>query len=329
MSALSNLRSVRLAITDGRRELEDAIRAGLAHPSQKLLPSQLLYDDLGSALFEVIGLLPEYGLTRADERILKTHSGEILRRVGAPLRIAELGSGGGRKTRWILEAAASRPAVAYHPIDVSAAALERCAHSLSDLGGVRVEPIESDYIPGLRHAVAHRRARERMLVLFLGSTIGNFDRAPAANFLREIRILLEPGDGLLLGTDLVKPVPDLLAAYDDALGVTAAFDLNLLVHVNREFGADFDPRRFAHQARWNEAERRIEMHLVARAAHAVSIPALGVEVELRSGESLWTESSHKFEPEEALRLAERAGFRRSGQWLDSEWAFAESLFIAS
>ncbi len=171
--------------------------------------------------------------------------------------------------------------------------------------------------------------RETLLVLFLGSTIGNFERDDIPGFLTAIRAALAPGDLLLVGTDLIKAVPDLLAAYDDPIGVTAAFDLNVLARLNREMGADFDVAAFRHQARWNAAARRIEMHLVSEQPQMVNVGALGLEVALTEGESIWTESSHKFEAEEALQLGERAGFQRRGQWLDQEWPFAESLFIAT
>ncbi|HTM58120.1 MAG TPA: L-histidine N(alpha)-methyltransferase [Candidatus Udaeobacter sp.] len=345
---------------DGRLDLEQRVRSGLTRSGQKTLPSQLLYDALGSALFEVIGFLPEYGLTRADERILKSHAVEIARRVPSPLRVVELGSGSGRKTHVMLSALAERGPLRYQPIDVSSAALARCESSVAGIAGVTVEPIESEYLPGLGHAAAGRAhadprsyvvrgaypassanggtvrlhppgaiGRETLLVLFLGSTIGNFEREDIPGFLAAIRAVLTPGDLLLVGTDLIKAVPDLLAAYDDPLGVTAAFDLNVLARLNREMGADFDLTAFRHQARWNADARRIEMHLVSEQPQMVNIEALGLEVAFTEGESIWTESSHKFEAEEALELGERAGFQRRGQWLDREWPFAESLFIAT
>ena len=342
MSTAPVFRAPRTELADGRLELEQRVRSGLTRTGQKSLPSQLLYDALGSALFEVIGFLPEYGLTRADERILKAHAGEIARRISSPLRVVELGSGSGRKTQVMLRALAERGALSYQPIDVSSAALARCQASLAGIPGVSIEPIESEYLPGLTHAATRRgdargngrvtpRARghrEKLLVLFLGSTIGNFEREEIPEFLAAIRAALEPGDLLLLGTDLIKDVSHLLAAYDDPIGVTAAFDLNVLARLNREMNADFDLGAFRHQARWNARERRIEMHLVSLRPQMARVGALELEVLFTEGESIWTESSHKFESEEALRLGERAGFQRRGQWLDVEWPFAESLFIA-
>ena len=328
MTAIQSITSPAAALATATRDLGEEIRAGLGAAGQKTLPSRLLYDDVGSALFEVISLLPEYGLTRADERILRAHATEIVGRLPVSLRVVELGSGSGRKTRWLLNEAASRQPVSYHPIDVSRAALESCHTALVDTPGVRVEPIEAPYLLGLHVAMARRLADEHLLVLFLGSTIGNFMPQAAEGFLTELRRLLVPGDALLLGTDLLKPVPRLLAAYDDPLGVTGSFDLNMLARINREFQGDFDLRLFEHQARWNAATHDIEMHLVARRSHTVEIRALGLRVEFQSGESIWTESSHKYDRDEALHLGQRAGFECGGQWLDVEWPFAESLLIA-
>jgi dimethylhistidine N-methyltransferase len=304
------------------------VRAGLGGPGQKTLPSRYLYDDLGSALFEAIGYLPEYGLTRADERILRDRSGEIVVPFHGACAVAELGSGTGKKTRWLLEALATRQKVPYYPIDISSAALARCEQELGRVEGVRVDPIEADYRGGLEVAASRRARDERLLVLFLGSTIGNFEPDEALDFLRDVRRLLRPGDGFLLGTDLVKPASVLVPAYDDSLGVTAAFNLNLLNRMNQELDADFDLGRFEHRARWNAAHRRVEMHLVAREAHSVRIHAADLGVTFRAGESIWTESSYKFDPEEPFRMSHRTGFALERQWLEPEWAFAESLFIA-
>ncbi len=309
-------------------ELAADVRAGLSGPGQKRLSSRYLYDDLGSALFDAISNLPEYGLTRADERILQTHSGEIIAAMRPPTTVVELGSGSGRKTRWILEALGTRRETGYYPIDISGAALERCALELGRLRGVRVEPVEADYLTGLTLVASRRRADERLLLLFLGSTIGNFEPAEAREFIREIRRRLRPGDGFLLGTDLIKSVTSMLAAYDDALGVTAAFNLNLLLMLDRELGADFNVENFEHEARWSAPTRRIEMHLVARTAHSVRIPSIDLGVTFRAGESIWTENSYKFSPDEPIRIAKQALFTPAGQWRDLEWPFAESLFVA-
>jgi dimethylhistidine N-methyltransferase len=309
-------------------DLAQAVRAGLGRDGQKTLPSRFLYDALGSALFEAIGFLPEYGLTRADERILARCAPEIAALLPGPIAVAELGAGSGRKTRHVLAAIAAQRETTYFPIDVSPSALERCRAEMSSLERVRIETLEADYLEGLRRAAGRRTAGERLLVMFVGSTIGNFDPPAAGDFLRAVRGTLSRGDALLLGADLVKPASLVIAAYDDALGVTAAFDKNLLVRINRELKGDFDLTRFSHEARWNAGERRVEMHLVARDAHAVTIGALGMTVAFRAGESIWTESSYKFERVQPAAMAHEAGFECVCQWTDPEWPFAEALCLA-
>lgn len=301
------------------------VRSCLTDPSGKRLPAALLYDELGSALFEAISALPEYGLTRADERILRRHAPAIVRPLESPLLVVELGSGSGRKTRWILDALASRQTTSYYPIDISETALAKCALTLGRLPAVRFEPIHADYLAGLAEVAALRRSAHHLLVLFLGSTIGNFEPDSARSFLREVRATLKPGDALLLGTDLVKPAAQLVRAYDDALGVTAAFDKNLLLRLNRDLGANFDLARFRHEARWREAERRVEMHLVAMRAHDVAVPGLNLQLSFREGESIWTESSYKFTGDDVAGLAKGAGFQVAAEWRDEEWPFTETL----
>ena len=237
------------------------VRESLTKPGQRELPSKYLYDEVGSALFETICVLPEYGLTRADARLLEKYAGEIVGKLPSPIQVAELGSGSGKKTRWILEALSRRQKTYYYPIEISPSALAACAKELGQIDLVSVVGHEKPYLEGL-HAVAEGRGdRDHLLVLFLGSTIGNFDRDAGDEFLREMRAILQPGDALLLGTDLEKSVALQLLAYNDPAGVTAAFNLNLLARMNRELGADFDLSSFQHEARWNSAERRIEMHL--------------------------------------------------------------------
>lgn len=311
----------------GLREFAAEVRAGLLKAGQKELHSKYLYDELGSALFEAITLLPEYGLTRADARLLRRNAGAIAAAVEPPLAVAELGSGTGWKTRYLLEALAERQAeTRYYPIDVSPAALQHCARELE--GIALVSPIVGTYLDALDEALANRRPRERMLVLFLGSTIGNFERAPAAAFLHDLRNRLRTGDALLIGADLVKPMEQLIAAYDDPTGVTAAFNLNLLGRLNRELGANFELRNFEHEASYNRAEERVEMRLRSRVRQTVDIPAAECAIELRAGETLWTESSHKYRIEQLDAMAEAAGFRPSAKWVDEEWPFAENLWIA-
>ena len=303
-------------------------RSGLMRPGQKELPSKYLYDDVGSALFEVISHLPEYGLTRADERLLRRYAQEIADRMDGSVAVTELGSGTGRKTRWILEAFCRRQRTCYYPIEISRSALVLCERELSDIDAISIVGFEREYLEGLLEVAAFRRPGQRLLVLFLGSTIGNFDRPAGQKFLAEVRSILRPGDALLLGTDLEKSDSELLRAYDDELGVTAAFNLNLLARANRELGADFDLSQFAHAARINHEERRVEMHLESKVRQVVSIPAAEIEVEFDRGETIWTESSHKYSAHEIFETAREAGFRCEVQWMDHEWPFAENLLIA-
>lgn len=304
------------------------VRDCLTKPGQKELPSKYLYDEVGSALFEAICVLPEYGLTRADARLLQKHAAEIVGRLPSPMQVAELGSGSGKKTRWILEALASRQRTYYFPIEISPSALAACEKELGQIDLVSIVGYEQTYLEGLRTVARDRANNNHLLVLFLGSTIGNFDRDAGEEFLQEVAGILQPGDALLLGTDLEKSVHDQLRAYDDAAGVTAAFNLNLLARINRELGADFDLSQFRHEARWNAAERRMEMHLRSLRALRVQIPAARLELKLHEGETIWTESSHKYRPDEVLAMAERTGFRCDGQWIDEEWPFAQNLLIA-
>jgi L-histidine Nalpha-methyltransferase len=309
-------------------EFAAEVRTGLTKSDQRELPSKYLYDEVGSALFEAICVLPEYGLTRADARLLQNHAREILHRLPSPLQVAELGSGTGKKTRWILEALSQRQKTYYYPIEISPSALAACEKEMGEIDLVSVVGYERPYLEGLR-AVADRRAKpDHLLVLFLGSTIGNFDRDAGREFLRDMREILLPGDALLLGTDLEKEIQVQILAYDDPVGVTAAFDLNILGRINRELGANFDLASFRHEARWNTVERRIEMHLRSLRRQTVEIPAASLRVTLDEGESIWTESSHKYKAEEILEMAMDTGFRCEGQWIDREWPFAQNLLVA-
>ncbi|MFZ0417919.1 MAG: L-histidine N(alpha)-methyltransferase [Candidatus Sulfotelmatobacter sp.] len=304
------------------------VRAGLTKPGQKELLSKYLYDDVGSALFEVICHLPEYGLTRADERLLRRHAGDIVERLATPIAIAELGSGSGKKTRQILESFCRRQHTRYYPIEISRAALAMCERELSDIDSISILGFEREYLDGLLEVAAHRKLGQHLLVLFLGSTIGNFDRMAGLKFLNQVRRILQPGDSLLLGTDLEKPAAQLLAAYDDELGVTAAFNLNLLARINRELDGDFDLAHFEHVARINHQTRSVEMHLRSMRRQTVRIPGADLAVEFLEDETIWTESSHKYSPEDVLQMARTAGFRCDVQWIDDQWPFAENLLIA-
>jgi L-histidine N-alpha-methyltransferase len=301
---------------------------GLSHAGQKELPSKYLYDEVGSALFDVICVLPEYGLSRAGMRSLQQYSRDIVDRIPGPVVVAELGSGSGQKTRWLLEALARRQRVNYYPIDISSSALFRCQQELGQMDMVSLVGFESAYLDGLQKVAESRREGEHLFVLFLGSTIGNFDRPAGDQFLSEVRAILEPGDSLLLAADLVKPVPVLKLAYDDPAGVTAAFNMNLLARINRELDADFDLSQFRHLVRYDEQERRVEMHLQSLAWQRVTIRGAGFRFYLKEGETIWTESSHKYERDEVIQMGERTGFRCEGQWIDSEWPLSQNLFFA-
>jgi dimethylhistidine N-methyltransferase len=303
------------------REFASDVRTGLAKP-QKELHSKYLYDELGSSLFECITHLPEYGLTRADERLLRHHSRDIARLLPSSVAVIELGSGVGQKTRHLLEAIGNP--LRYYPIDVSADALARCERDLSDLADVH--PLVQSYLDGMTRATAERQDGESFLVMFLGSTIGNFERKCALEFLRDLRRTMLPGDLLLIGADLVKDRDRMLVAYDDPTGVTGAFNLNLLGRINRELGGDFQLRHFEHQARWNEAQRRIEMHLRSRMHQTAFIAEADLTVTFRADETIWTESSHKFQLLELDEMAEQTGFQVEDQWIDGDWPFAENLW---
>ena len=308
-------------------EFASDVRAGLTKPQKELL-SKYLYDDVGSALFEVISVLPEYGLTRADERVLQRNAYDIVERLPLPMTVAELGSGSGKKTRWLLKALARRQHTAYCPIEISPTALAMCKRELGDIDSISIVGFEREYLDGLAEVAARRKSNQHLLVLFLGSTIGNFDRPAGMQFLRDIRATLLPGDSLLLGTDLLKPIPQLLEAYDDPLGVTAAFNKNLLARLNHDLGADFHLEQFQHVARFNAQARSVEMHLMSTRSQTVTIPAAGFSVRFAEGETIWTESSHKYSKEEICGMAADTGFRCDAQWVDREWPFAESLLIA-
>ena len=298
---------------------------GLAGPGQKRLSSQWLYDEVGSALFDAITHLAEYGLTRADERLLREHAGEIAALQRMPTTVVELGSGSGRKTRHVLDAMTARQgSTPYYPIDVSASALLSCTQQLAAVADV--VPVHAEYLEGLRFAAEQRRPGHGILLLFLGSTIGNFEVQAAEDFLCDVRSILAPGDALLIGADLVKEICRMLAAYDDAAGVTAAFNRNILARINRELHADFDVRAFEHRARYDAEEQRVEMHLRAQTRQRVRVPEARVTLNFEAGETIWTESSRKFRLEELELMALSCGFTPRTWWVDAEWPFANCLW---
>jgi dimethylhistidine N-methyltransferase len=290
------------------------------------LPSRHLYDALGSALFEAICRLPWYRVTRAEQRLLEMHGRQIFRRLDPLSTLAELGPGSGEKLVTLIASGRSSPTpLTVHLVDVSAAALDSARRLVGGLDDVNVVAHHGTYEVGLAQVAARTRTSGRMLVLFLGSNIGNFDPPGADAFLRGLRAALVPGEAFLIGADLVKDEPDLLAAYDDPLGVTAAFNRNLLLRINLELGGDIDLDAFAHQAIWNAAHSRVEMHLVSRKNQRITIPAADFDFTIREGESIWTESSYKYQPAGIVNVLQRAGFRLVEQWVDDEAGFALTL----
>ena len=289
----------------------DDVRSGLV-ASPKHLHCVYFYDAEGSRLFEQICELEEYYLTRAEAAILTEHAREIVGE--GPLELVELGSGSAVKTRILLDAARGR--VHYVPIDVSREMLEESTAALRrDYPHLRVTPVAGDYFSGLELPRFDQRARR--LVLWLGSNVGNFHRPDAAAFLRRVG---PHADGIVMGVDLRKPREVLERAYDDARGVTAQFNLNLLRRINRELGADFDVSQFAHRAVYDEAIGRIEMYLVSRKAQRVHIRALDLAVDFAAGEAVHTENSYKYSREEIAELARDAGLRVSNLWTDGRFA---------
>jgi L-histidine Nalpha-methyltransferase len=293
----------------------------------KWLPSWLFYDTAGSRLFDEITHIPEYYVTRTERAILAERAGEIVLRAAGEhsLRLVELGAGSADKTRLLLSAAVERQdTVFYEPVDVSASALVEAQIRIeNEIPGVLVRPRVEDYTQGLE--LDSTLATERRLVLYIGSSIGNFEPGESLMLLERVRAALDPGDCLLLGVDLAKNETVLQAAYDDAAGVTAAFNRNLLVRLNRELDADFHPEMFAHRAVWNANKSRMEMHLVSETKQSVWLPAIDLRVEFQAGESIHTENSYKYRAGDAEVLVEKAGFVHEATWMDERGWFAVCL----
>jgi L-histidine Nalpha-methyltransferase len=291
----------------------------------KTLSPWLFYDQRGSELFEAITGLPEYYLTRTERAIFAEHRDAMLEAAGAPeLAVIELGAGTAAKTGVLLEAATRHcRRVRYYPIDISASALEEAERRVAEQAPqVPVEARVADYTQDMSAIPA---TRGRRLVLYIGSSIGNFEPADAARILRSLHRRLAPGDLLLLGVDHGKERSVLLRAYNDAAGVTAEFNRNMLVRVNRELGGRFRPGLFRHRAVWNERASRVEMHLESLIAQAVTIGDLGLTVDFRRGESIHTENSYKFTPDTAAALLERGGFAVRQSWTDQRRWFGVYL----
>ena len=308
----------------------------------KRLPAWLFYDEAGSRLFDEITERPEYYLTRTERAILAHHADAMLARAAGReaaqleslsldgigctrLRIAELGAGSADKTRLLLKAAvAQQGTVIYEPVDVSFTALEEAKDRIEfEIPGVTVMPRVEDYTQGLDFETL--AFGERRLVLYIGSSIGNFEPWEAKRVLTRVRAGLNPGDALLLGVDLKKDEATLLSAYDDAAGVTADFNLNMLARLNRELGAEFQLDAFEHRAVWNAHESRMEMHLESRVAQRVRIDALNSEVEFAEGERIHTENSYKYQPGQAESLMASAGFEPVESWTDERGWFGVCL----
>jgi dimethylhistidine N-methyltransferase len=301
-------------------EVSNGLRA-----DPKTLPCRFLYDETGSQLFEKICDLPEYYLTRVEREMLRERADEIAACFNGPISLCELGSGSSSKTRLLIEALLrAHGGLRYVPVDISRSILEESASDLLDrYDALEVMAIASEYQEGLRHVGAHTERPK--LVAWLGSSIGNLQREPAAEFLRGVRAVLTPADRMLVGIDLRKQAKVLEAAYDDAAGVTARFSLNLLDRMNRELDANFDKRSFRHQAVYNEDEGRVEIRVVSRTRQRVVVGALDLEVNFEAGEGIYTEDAYKYSLSEIDGLADSAGFSVGQRWLDADGRFSLNL----
>ena len=330
MSAVTAMREAKRAAAvvgaDPVSALAHDVAEGLAaHP--KRLPTKYHYDTLGSQLFEAICELPWYTITRGERALLERHAAAIMSEVGPAGALVELGSGSGAKLSVLLSALApgeGSPCV--HLVDISAAALELSALTLSKHAAVTVVAHQSTYETGLQRALDQRHGPGAALILFLGSNIGNLSPEDARRFLQDIHTRCRPGDRLLLGADLVKPEPDLLLAYDDPLGVTAAFNKNVLARLNRDLDADFDLGQFDHRVVWNADASRVESYLESQVEQVVCLTGAGCCVRFAEGERIWTESSYKYEPGTLIEMGEWAGFVRQAQWIETDSQFALTLF---
>lgn len=303
-------------------DIAASVARTLSDRPQRWLSPKWFYDDLGSVLFDAITRLPEYYPTSRERAILAARAAEIAERSGADA-LVELGSGTSEKTRLLLDAfTAAGRLRRFSPLDVSGTTLMAAAEAIrAEHPGLDVLPVEGDFL----HDLHRIPTGGRRLVAFLGGTIGNLTPDEQARFLGRVAAVLVPGDGLLLGTDLVKDVDRLLAAYDDPVGVTAAFDRNVLAVLNRELGADFALRRWRHEARWDAGAERIEMHLVSDGAQRVRVPGAGLDIAFADGESIQTEISAKLRVERLPALLEPAGFAVTEVWTDPDGDFALTL----
>lgn len=316
------------AHTDGellRSKFARDVREGLTAP-HKRLPCCYFYDEEGSRLFEAICELPEYYLPVAEREILHGHAAAVAAQFQVSPALVELGSGSAVKTRLLIEALLDRhKRLDYIPIDISRPALEESAAGLlHDYPTLRIHAVAGEYYEGLRHLAGIGRPK---LILWLGSSIGNLDRSEAAAFLRRVRGLLSPDDRLLVGIDLRKDRAVLEPAYDDAQGVTARFNLNILARINRELDGCFDLETFRHRAVYDEEAGRIEMYLVSSRTQSVPIEDLRLMVPFAAGEAIHTENSYKYSRAEIETLASAAQLRLHDQWLDARGRFSANLLV--
>jgi L-histidine N-alpha-methyltransferase len=310
--------------TDARARqaaMAEDVREGLTARPRRL-PPKYFYDAEGSRLFDAITRLPEYYLTRAEEALLAEVGPGLMREL-EPRDVVELGSGFSTKTRRLLAVRAPGSPLRYTPVDVDGTAVTEAAGLLlADDARLEVHAVIGDFERHLGHVPP---PPGRRLVLFLGSTIGNLDAPARLALLRQVRRLLRPGDGFLLGVDLVKDTAVLEAAYNDTAGVTAAFNRNILRVVNQGLGADFEPDAYRHHAWYNSAESRIEMHLVPESPQRVTVPGLGLTLRLDPSETIWTESSYKFTRVSTRSMLSAAGLRLEAWHTDREQRFALAL----
>jgi len=300
--------------------------SGLTGTPKSLSP-MLFYDAEGSRLFEQITQLPEYYLTRTEHEIFVEHALEMLEQAGAPLILVELGAGTAAKTRVMIRALLARQLKAtYFPVDVSASALEVARRNLqAEFSRLVVRPIVGDYSEGVPQLQA---ISGRKLVLYIGSSIGNFEPSAASVLLQNLKRSLRPSDLLLLGTDMVKDAAVLHAAYNDSRGITAEFNLNVLARINRELGGEFDLQAFRHVAFWNPRASRVEMHLQSKRAQRIWIRDLDLTVSFRAGECIHTENSYKFTAEGVAEILNAGGFRLMRSWYDHKKWFGAHLAVS-
>jgi dimethylhistidine N-methyltransferase len=308
--------------TERRRDLSEIWRGLAAQPRR--LPCKLFYDAAGSRLFERITRLPEYYPTRTEIAILERSGGEIADAIGPGAVLVEFGSGASLKTRLLLDAL--RSPRAYVPIDISTQMLLSSARALEQrYPELDVRPVPGDYTEELALPLSAEERRGRVVAFFPGSTIGNFEQDEAVSFLRRLRRACGPAAELLIGVDLPKERAILEAAYDDAAGVTASFNRNVLRVLNRDYGASFRLEDFAHRALWYESAQRVEMHLVSRRDQSVRVG--GRSLRLQAGEPIVTEHCYKYEPAAFQLLAESAGFRVAQIWLDERRLFSVQRLV--